>query len=188
MGNLYVKSSTLRSLKCNALMFLSQLTSLNGQFLLKWTDITSLVNTTIIHRKPKYFSELELVTLQNPTLSRRLFSRHFTSPKELPNPLHIPNMTQTRTQEWMVVYSQVSHTVIIGKVRNKSTYTNSVIVEHWLHWVDNEKVSPSYLQTIVQPCPSCNLHIAAYGRLNATRPTLCTASYLSSLPVTFTQG
>ena len=75
---------------------------------MKWTDITSLVNTTITHRKPKWFSELELVTLQNPTLFRRLFSRHFTSPKELPNPLHILDMTRTRVQEWVVVYSQLS--------------------------------------------------------------------------------
>jgi ribonuclease HI len=188
MGNSYVKPSTLRTLKRTVLMFLSQLTTLNGQLLLKWADLTALTNTTITHREPKWFSHLEAIILHNRALSRRLKIHYCTPVKALPNPLHIPDMTRTRVQEWVVVYNQMSQSVIIGRIRNKSAYANSMIIEHWLHWIDNEAVSPSYLQTIIQPCPGCDLHNNNYGSIHLTRPLRCAALYPSTHPVSFTQS
>ena len=96
-------------------------------------------------------------------------------------------MTRTRIREWVTVYNPTAQAVIIGQIRNKTAYVNAVVIQHWLHWIDNDNVSPSYLQTIVQPCPGCNLHDPRYTSRNPVRRMTCCALYPSHHPVVFDQ-
>src|SRR2546421_4344012 len=186
LGPLYIKPSTQYRLKKNSFMFLSQFTTLNGQFLLKWADFR-ITDDKASHSKPRWYSIIERRTLQDRFHSRRLKLNYNTPSKPLPNPLHIPDMTRKRVREWVTVYNPTAQAVIIGRVHNKSAYANSVIIQHWLHWIDNDTVSPSYLQTVVQPCPGCNLHDLNYASINASRDLTCSALYSSHHPVNFDQ-
>jgi len=183
---LYIKPSIQYRLKKNSFMFLSQFTTLNGQFLLKWADFR-ITDEKASHSEPRWYSIIERRTLLDRLRSRRFKLNYNTSSKPLPNPLHIPDMTRKRVREWVTVYNPTAQAVIIGRVHNKSAYANSVVIQHWLHWVDNDTVSPSYLQTIVQPCPGCNLHDLNYASINASRDLTCSALYPSHHPVNFNQ-
>ena len=147
----------------------------------------SILKHIISHSEPRWYSIIERRTLLDRLRSRRLKLTYNTPSKPLPNPLHIPDMTRKRVREWVTVYNPIAQAVIIGRVYNKSAYANSVVIQHWLHWVDNDTVSPSYLQTIVQPCPGCNLHDLNYASINALRDLTCSALYPSHHPVTFNQ-
>src|ERR1041384_3804427 len=131
---------------------------------------------------------MECHTLQDCLRSRRLKLNFCTPRKPLPSPLLIPDMSRKRVREWVTVFNTTAQSVIIGRVHNKFAFANAVVIQHWLHWVDNDTVSPSYLQTVVQPYPGCNLHDLNYASINASRDLTCSALYPSHHPVNFDQG
>ena len=191
MGLDYIRPVFLKQLRYSSLMFLSQLTSLNGNFLLKWIDLNYISDLKIPFRKiPKWFQRLERHVLFDQHTSRRLKLVFCTPEKALPSPLQVPDMSRIRQREWVALFHNTVHKVIIGRVRTKSVFANSVVVEHWLHSVDNNQVSPSYLKTIVQPCPGCDIHDPAFKNFYSLRPRnvssiMCAAIYSCTMPITF---
>ncbi|RIA98313.1 hypothetical protein C1645_812866 [Glomus cerebriforme] len=151
-------------------MFIDQLTSLNGEFLLPWSSITSRIFTqhNVTSITPIWFKTLQNIVLFNPSSgSLQLKSQFiFRSNNFKGMLLQLPPMN-TRSKSFVVTWNYNSNTLMIGRIIDRNN--NNLHIEHW---VPNQTLSLIH-QPVIQRCSGClcnteSLSCSTWSPLNDT--------------------
>ncbi|CAJ0764963.1 5340_t:CDS:2, partial [Entrophospora sp. SA101] len=151
----------------NSIMFLEQLSILEGRFLLNWHAIkhkSFTCNSTCI---PKWYKILQPIVLESNDGSNFLKPQFITH--NIQNlkgqSITYPNLN-TQSQDWVVIWNPMIQNPIFGKIIEKRPNYNQIIIEHW---IINNIFSTTDIP-IIQKCNVINTKkISAYKRsLNYT--------------------
>ena len=151
------------------IMFLSQITSCDGDMLVKWHNSNTPPLAPACKITPTWYKYLSRVVLQSPLTSQRLLPRYCTPLKLMTATPLLPDLQRVRKSEWVAIYNDTLNSTIIGRICFKNPINNSVLVEHWLHFIDNVVESPSYAKPLVSRCPGCSLHISSYANVKKSK-------------------
>src|SRR3990170_7676336 len=77
--SLYVKA--IKNIKKSHTMFIEQLISFDGIYLLKWQDRKTFFDDMKLNKPPTWFNELSNLMIEYPTLSRRLKQKWLLPPQ-----------------------------------------------------------------------------------------------------------
>ena len=78
LGTNYLRTNTLYNLKRMMIMFLSQLTSVDGDMLIKWHASNMPPLAPVGKLMPTWFKQLSRIVLQSPLTSQRLLPQYCT--------------------------------------------------------------------------------------------------------------
>ena len=132
------RKNFINSLKKRNLIFLSQLTSADGTYLLSWKDLNSRPGFTRCNIAPFWFKALQLLVIASPSISRRLQASYFTGPNPaLRSHINSPELHRRRLQEWIATWDDFANQMYIGHIVSKSKCDDSIVVEHWLPFLNN---------------------------------------------------
>ena len=155
------------SLRNKRIIFMDQLVSVDGTYLLPWSELTSNLSRIFSSSSfkkgpiPKWFTYLE----DNATVSlnRRLLdplvSPIFASLPVSPTPPGEANRTNKPKNEWIATWDSSSKNLILGKTIEKFNYqsnsTPSIYFQHWIE-VPNSyypiSKSPRKRKNFIIPC------------------------------------
>ncbi|CAJ0750149.1 5192_t:CDS:1 [Entrophospora sp. SA101] len=149
-----------KQLQKHSIMFIDQLSSIDGIFLNEWKTITEKSFTTHnrVTRVPQWFKIIENQILQTPDISRRIQpsyiypATHFKG-----STITIPNIN-TQSKEWVIIWNCIINQPIIGRIVKKYPINNTIVIEHWLHYDLNMQTSPSKSTPSIYSCPGCNIN------------------------------
>ena len=65
--------------------------------------------------------------------------------------------------EWIAVFDNVKSEAILGNIIKKDKQHNNVIVEHWIHQLDDSPHSSSFQKPIVKRCLECEINESKYN-------------------------
>ena len=136
------------------IMFIDQLTSLDGRHLSTWSAILNRSFTDVAIKKtriPRWFITLEQKILLTSDGSRRLMNQYINPVlyfKALP--ILSPPLTN-RAQDWIGIWNHHTNQPLFGKIILKNRLTGIIQLEHWcisstLSIVDNP---------VIVPCQGC---------------------------------
>jgi len=149
--------NSISSLQFNNILYLDQITSLDGLMLLKWID-TRLYDQSTVGKAPKWFSILEDTVLQSPTSSRRLKPEFITpikSPGDYsPLELHI----KARPREWIATWSNSSYDIAYGQINKMINDGEELMITHWSLDLSSSYSSPSHQPLKLRKCHECILN------------------------------
>src|SRR6266511_2744049 len=162
-----VKSITnaLTSLRHNNMMFLDQVTSLDGIMLSRWIDTRLYVQNTV-GKATKWFSILESIVLQSPQSSLRL-KLEFQTPCKPPGdytPLTL--IKKARPKEWITVWHNPSRNSLYGQVCKTINDNQEILFAHWKNDFSTIHSSPSHQPLQLVQCQGCNLNDISIDTIN----------------------
>src|SRR6266542_237870 len=151
---LYLKS--LSSLKFQRIMFVEQLFSYDGIFMMTWQD-HRLIQSSLTNNVPKWFTALEGLLLSFPHTSRRLLPRWIASsiPHTFPVTIFFQNL-RIPYGSWSFCWSVNHQSLIIGKVLK--CLNDDVLIEHWSYTPHSSNISPSNQPTKFSLCTGCSFN------------------------------
>jgi hypothetical protein len=143
------------------ILFLEQLTFINGSHLCSWRSITkrSFTAYKAITKTPKWFLVVEsqiLVDLNSCLLRPQFISTHATHFKGFP--LQVP-ILDSRSKEWVGIWSPLLSLSVFGRIIEKHQFTHQVLIQHWVH---DYSIS-NYDEPCLAPCNGCILHTTSQG-------------------------
>ena len=157
--------SDLRSLRNQQILFLEQLTSLDGKILMDWHLIRNR-NFTATPAKfaPAWFKKLE-TNLLNPSNEHRLIPAEFIlRAHNMKGHEILPIDLSTRALNWIGIWNPVINLPILGRIVKKNEDNRTIIVEHWI--IDNNT------STINHPnltrCNGCQNHNTSFSSISRT--------------------
>jgi exonuclease III/ribonuclease HI len=155
----YVQPCNINSLRRQGLMYLSQLTTTEGNCLLTWAELSSRPGLVSRRRQPKWFALLEQKVLVASN-TRRLKSNWCVGPSVHLNKYTIHPNIMERTKDWVAVWNREANVAVIGHIVHKDIFTGShITVEHWLHYQDNNlDISPESNPSIIYRCQGCDMN------------------------------
>src|SRR6266542_423921 len=150
----YLKS--LSSLKCQRVMFVDQLFSSDGLFLITWQD-RRLFHPSLTNHVPKWFKLLESLVLSSPNTSRRLLPRWIvpSRPPVFPATIFFQNL-RIPYGSWSFHWSAPRQSLIIGKVLK--CLNDDVLIEHWAYSPQVLDISPSNQPARFSLCTGCSFN------------------------------
>ncbi|PKY36334.1 hypothetical protein RhiirB3_458700, partial [Rhizophagus irregularis] len=162
-----LSSNDYKSLRNKRIMYIDQLVSADGNYLLTWNEVKRLNNNNFRGPKPNWFKVLENeFTLSNYRTLTYPLNDNYTIPARLQQ---IPDQSlgnHRKRNEWTYHWDARLQTCIMGKTYIQDTDTNSsiTIMEHYLPY-NNSLISnnitpqtPHSLPLILTPCPGCHLN------------------------------
>ena len=159
-----------RSMRTQQILYLEQVTSLNGSYLLPWTQVCAKrFSTSPSRRTPAWFYKLESFLL-NQSMSRRITSRDLIIPAtNLKGHVASPVDVSRSNKEWISVWNPSYNLTSLGRAIHKDTV--NVLVEHWIE-------SPEFPQRLIR-CSGCYLNNTfTYVSNNITAaPCQCSSFY-----------
>ena len=169
----------LKSLKNQNIMFLEQLTSLDGTILLDWKEIRrrSLSHNPSM-RIPLWFEQLQQIVLDTTSTSPRQLQNNYITPQatHMKNHVITPINLYTRSKDWIGIWNPSINQTILGRIVGKWTHNNTITVEHWTNYTHTSTFqSPSLIR-----CPGCiinNPHFNHIERTQSTDSYTCTNLY-----------
>ncbi|CAJ0826010.1 9746_t:CDS:2 [Entrophospora sp. SA101] len=136
-------------LKNRLIMFLDQLRSYDGSYLLTWKEITDKhFNKKKFSRKPKWMESLETSVLLN-TNSQKL-KPQWPSMTNNVQEIQIPLMNN-RKKEWIGAWPTCGSELVLGRIEKKSK-NNKIRIEHWNHLIQNIGTTPTSNPPILIQC------------------------------------
>ena len=168
------------SLRKKRIMFLDQITLVDGSFLLPWNELKqklSQFNPEIIKSFkgpiPQWFKHLESTQIFS-NYNRRLYS-----PLSFPSISYLPNISlkagpiNTFTKEknkWIYLWMPSINEALIGKVIEHYTYSADstvVYLEHWITYAlpTESHLTPRKQMPLLTKCNGCSLHSPYYRDL-----------------------
>ena len=156
--------NALKSLKYNGIMYLDQLTSLDGFYLLKWIDTRLYEHNTSI-KIPKWFKILESIVITSPNTTRRLKTEYCTTLKTPGDYSPLSLIKQARPHEWIIVWNNITNDAIYGQV-NKTQNDDEIIFTHWTNDFLIDNTSPSYQPLRLKKCSGCLLNDSSITFIN----------------------
>ena len=142
-------------LRNNSIMFLEQLTTLDGNFLLNWHAIKHKSFTCSSTRIPKWYKTLKPIVLESNDGSNLLkpqFINHNIQNLKGQSIIY-PNLNNQK-QEWVVIWNPIIQNPTFGKIIKKFPSYNQIIIEHW---IINDMLSTTDTP-IIQKCNGCVIH------------------------------
>jgi hypothetical protein len=138
------------------ILFLEQLTFVDGRHLCSWCSITkwSFTAHKVISKTPKWFSVVEtqvLVDLNSRLLQPQFISTYATHFKGFP--LQSP-ILESRSKEWVGIWSPLLSLSVFGKIIEKHQATQQVLIQHWIH----DNTISNYDEPCLSICNGCILH------------------------------
>src|SRR6266540_6417449 len=151
---LYIKS--LSSLKFQCIMFVEQLFSYNGLFMMTWQD-RRLFQSSITNHIPQWFTALEALLLSSPHTSRHLLPRWITPsrPPTFPVTIFFHNL-RIPYGSWSFCWSATHQSLIIGKVLK--CLNDDILIEHWSYTPQSHDISPSNQPARFSLCTGCSFN------------------------------
>jgi len=156
MGENYHNPKIYKNFRRHNILFLSQLTSFDGNKLLQWTD-PSIRTPTTRRKYPLFIQKLEQCVLAE-LLYHRTFPVELRSPPSTIPTCTIPDMWSNRKKEWITVFDTRTNQVIIGRITFKCRVSSIILVEHWRGTPTNNKISPESSGLIMRRCQGCNVN------------------------------
>ena len=152
--SLYIKS--LKNIKKSHTMFIEQLISLDGIYLLKWQDRKTYFDDMKLNKPPKWFNELSNLMIKNPSTSRRIKRQWRLSPQ-------VPDFNSAiffnhgfQFNSWTCFWSSQHNSMITGKLLK--SLNQDILVEHWRFVTTNDDNSPSNKKFLIQKCQGCHIN------------------------------
>jgi len=137
-------------------MFVDQLFSSDGLFLITWQD-RRLFQPSLTNNIPKWFTVLESLVLSSPNTSRRLLPRWIvpSKPPTFPATIFFQNL-RIPYGSWSFHWSVPHQSLIIGKVLK--CLNDDVLIEHWAYTPQLLDVSPSNQPAKFSLCQGCSFN------------------------------
>jgi ribonuclease HI len=137
-------------------MFLEQLISLDGIYLLKWQDRKTYFDNMKLNKPPKWFNELSNSMIEHPTTSRRIKRQWRLSPQ-------VPDFNSAiffnhgfQFNSWTCFWSSHHNSMITGKLLK--SLNQDILIEHWKFVTLSDDNSPSNKRFLIQKCQGCNVN------------------------------
>jgi ribonuclease HI len=169
---LYIKNptiQTLRFLKNKCIIFMDQITSIDGSYLLVYNEVKEINATNYKGPKPNWFKFLEETAILS-DYNRKLLSP-ITKPLIQPINPKTPKIASNNRfyhpkNEWSIHWNREKNSLIYGKTIEQTNNQGSIsisYIEHYIPYIHPNEVStnltPKKRTAILQPCRGCNLHI-----------------------------
>ena len=121
----------IKSMKNQQILYLEQVTSLDGSFLLPWTQIRKKRFTiSPSFCTPNWFAKLEDILLEDKLISRHIKSRDLIIPSHNMKGHEVEPIDITRrNKEWICVWNPVHNVPVFGRIIHKQN--NDILLEHW---------------------------------------------------------
>src|SRR3990170_1623690 len=151
---LYVKA--IKNIKKSHTMFVEQLISFDGTYLLKWQDRKTFFDDMKLNKPPTWFNELSNLMIEHPTLSRRL-KRKWLLPPQIPefnNAIFFKQGFQFNS--WTCFWSPPHNQMITGKLLK--SLNQDILIEHWSFVSTADDNSPSNKRFLIRKCPGCSIN------------------------------
>jgi ribonuclease HI len=155
--------SDLKSLRNQSILYMEQLTSLDGRSLLTWNLImrkSFIVSRSF--RSPIWFRRLEAAVL--PFADSRLLHADFcttvaTSMKGTVLSPSLPSVTRSR--DWVAIWNPILQSVSLGRSISPSHSPDTILIEHWF-------ISASTASSFtLSRCSGCSIHNPDYAVNNS---------------------
>jgi ribonuclease HI len=163
------------SLQYNKILYLSQITSIDGDYLLKWIDTRLFDNHTSI-KIPKWFQILETVVTTDSFTTRRLKPQWITQAKPPGNYSPLTLVRNARPREWIAAWNPSTNDAIYGQVCK--VVNDEIILTHWKNDYSLQQTSPSHQALFLKKCDGCLLNDPSITEINKysniARPTCVT--------------
>src|SRR5438046_3091906 len=153
----YILSTSIRSLRSLHLLYLSQLTSSDGTYLLTWKELQHYNIVYAKGRFPHWYTALQQHTCH--PRSYRLLPQ-FVTPAHLSHDLPLPLVTINKkcNRTWAAHWSRISNVVLYGRILASYPTSVTAFLSHWIPSSSNNvELSPSSRQAIFMRCPGCNV-------------------------------
>jgi hypothetical protein len=168
-------SATTTSLKNKRIIFMDQLTSLDGSYLLSFDEIKKINSSKYKGPIPKWFKNLE----DHSTLTAH--NRRLLNPLNKPSiqPIHhvipkisVKNQYYRPKNQWTVFWNPELSIPIYSKTIEQVNNHDSLSITYSTHYVphihhteNNNNFTPQKRTAILQPCEGCNLYTPYYRNL-----------------------
>ncbi|PKY52450.1 hypothetical protein RhiirA4_425285 [Rhizophagus irregularis] len=137
----------------HGIYFISQLISSGGDRLLNYRDLRITLGINTKGRKPSWFKSIEQKCLLEKDSSRRLKSEfHMERNYKCISKDLIP---EVKKRNWLAFYHEKNAVAYLGRVIE--TGIEGTIVEHWIHDIGVDNISPSVQLPIIKKCSGCDL-------------------------------
>src|SRR5436190_2126642 len=140
----YVLPTTIRSLRSLHLLYLSQLTSSDGTYLLTWKELQHYNIVYAKGRFPHWYTALQQHVCH--PRSYRLFPQ-FVTPAHLSHDLPLPLVTINKkcNRTWAAHWSRVSNVILYGRILASYPTSVTAVLAHWIPFTssDNVELTPS---------------------------------------------
>src|SRR6266511_2157315 len=168
--------NAISSLRFNNIMYLDQITSLDGDFLLKWIDTRLYEKLTSI-KIPKWFQILESLVITDQFSSRRLKPNWITKPKPPGNYDSLTLVRNARPREWIAAWNPTLNDAVYGQVCK--TLGDEIVFAHWKNDFSLQQTSPSHQTLFLKKCSGCLLDdpsIIEINKYTSTSHPACTTT------------
>ncbi len=137
-------------------MFVEQLFSYDGIFMMTWQD-RRLIQSSITNHVPQWFTALEALLLSSPHTSRRLLPRWIipSRPPTFPATIFFQHL-RIPYGSWSFCWSVNHQSLIIGKVLK--CLNDDVLIEHWSYTSQSSDISPSNQPARFSLCTGCSFN------------------------------
>ncbi|PKK61788.1 hypothetical protein RhiirC2_718175 [Rhizophagus irregularis] len=137
----------------HGIYFISQLISSGGDRLLNYRDLRITLGINTKGRKPSWFKSIEQKCLLEKDSSRRLKSEfHMERNYKCISKDLVP---EVKKRNWLAFYHEKNAVAYLGRVIE--TGVEGTIVEHWIHDIGVDNISPSVQLPIIKKCSGCDL-------------------------------
>ena len=172
LGNSFNKKTVKQQLRSRNLMYIDQLTTVDGCMLLNWNQITTKSFNTRKTSKgkiPQWFKELEQNIFQYNDGQRIIQPTYRFTASHFKGTL-ITTVPNNRSQPFITIWNPIIRTPIIGRVIIRQN--QNAIIEHWIL---NEELS-LLNEPIIKKCHGCWLHNTIYSLISTKTGTLSCAN------------
>ncbi|CAB5374838.1 unnamed protein product [Rhizophagus irregularis] len=136
-----------------ATLAIIQLISSGGDRLLNYRDLRITLGINTKGRKPSWFKSIEQKCLLEKDSSRRLKSEfHMKRNYKCISKDLVP---EVKKRNWLAFYHEKNAVAYLGRVIE--TGVEGTIVEHWIHDIGVDNISPSVQLPIIKKCSGCDL-------------------------------
>jgi len=164
LGNLTKNDIT--SLRNQQIMFLEQLTSLNGKILLEWKHIRRRNFADFPSLKaPSWYEKIKTKFL-DPLNTMITIPNDYCVPATTMKGYEIkPIIMNNNKQDWVGVWHPQANQTILGKIVKKWTTNNTITLEHW---IEHNATSTIQNPTLIR-CPGCAINNPYYNHVERSK-------------------
>ncbi|CAB4424299.1 unnamed protein product [Rhizophagus irregularis] len=162
-----LSSKDYRSLRKKNIMYMDQLVTLDGNYLLTWDEVKRHNNNNFKGPKPKWFKYLENnMTLSNYRTLTFPLKDPYSIPKRLQKPPSKSFGQHKKINEWTYHWNASLQNCIIGKtiIQDTDTHSSITMMEHFIPLTNTIidplliNNSPGSLPLCLIPCSGCRLN------------------------------
>ncbi|GBC02754.1 hypothetical protein RclHR1_00480011 [Rhizophagus clarus] len=182
-----INKQDIKSLRKKRIMFMDQICSINGSFLLLYKDVKKLANNKWKGKVPNWYQKIlhqntlsQNLRLVNPLTAPPIQHIKYNTPSIVNQEEHIPR------NQWIVFWDANTSTAIYGKTIRQINRPGANSITQLQHYIpltptaEQLDLTSQKRLAILQPCRGCNKHT-----YNVDNPLLCTFYMSTTSLITF---